>query len=380
MTDVTASVAATGSAAHQGHVTGFGSKPYRTYVLVSLMVVYTLNFIDRTIMSVVAQPIIDTFSLNDFQWGLLAGPPFAIFYALMGVPIAMWADRSNRVRIICLCIILWSAMTVLCGLATSFLFLLLFRIGVAVGEAGCTPPANSIIGDYYPVRARAGALGVYSMGVTIGGTLAFLFGGPLAGLDGADFGAWINSVGMGWMFGSLDWASVEGWRIAFVAVGAPGILIALVIWVTMIEPPRGYTDPPGAPKLAKAGFGQAFGELMTKPSFWWMSMGAALVAFVGYGLISFQTPFLMRAHGLSVHEASVYCGASRRPAAPSLAAGCRSGRRSAIPARRAGSPRCSCWRPSPSISPPSSPWRRRWYSGSGWSPRSATMPISARNT
>ena len=107
-----------------------------------------------------------SFELTDFQWSLVYGPPFALFYAAMGLPIAMWADRSNRVKIITLCIILWSIMTALCGLAAGFVMLLLFRIGVAIGEAGGTPPANSIIGDYYKPTSRATALGIYSMGVT----------------------------------------------------------------------------------------------------------------------------------------------------------------------------------------------------------------------
>lgn len=292
-----------------GYLTGFGTRSYRNYVLLSLTLVYTLNFIDRTIMSVVGQEVIRTFDLSDFEWGLLAGPPFAIFYALMGIPIAMWADRSNRVKIISVCVVLWSLMTVLCGFATSFMFLLIFRIGVAVGEAGCTPPANSLIGDYYPPKSRAGALGIYSMGVTIGSTLAFLFGGPLAVLKGEDFGNWVASIGLGGLFGTLDWSSVEGWRIAFVAVGLPGILVAIVLWFTIKEPPRGYSEPPDAKASGKAGFGEALNELMTKPSFWWMSMGASLVAFVGYGLVSFQTPFLQRAHGLDVREAALYFGA-----------------------------------------------------------------------
>ncbi len=301
--------AATTANAGSGYLTGFGTRSYRNYVLISLTLVYTLNFIDRTIMAVVGQEVIRTFELSDFEWGLLAGPPFAIFYALMGIPIALWADRSNRVKIISVCVVLWSLMTVLCGFATSFMFLLIFRIGVAVGEAGCTPPANSLIGDYYPPKSRAGALGIYSMGVTIGGTLAFLFGGPLASLKGADFGNWIASIGLGGLFGSLDWSTVEGWRIAFVAVGLPGILVAIVLWLTIKEPPRGYSEPPGAANTGKAGFGEALKELLTKPSFWWMSMGASLVAFVGYGLVSFQTPFLQRAHGFDVGQASLYYGA-----------------------------------------------------------------------
>lgn len=303
MTDTTASQ---GTA---GHITGYGSKPYRTYVLIALMMVYTLNFIDRTLISVVAQPIINTFQLNDTQWGLLSGPPFALFYAAMGIPIAMWADRGNRVFIIALCIIIWSAMTALCGLATSFLWLLMFRIGVAVGEAGCTPPANSLITDYYPPKSRAGALGIYSMGVTLGGVLAQLFGGSIAGIKGADFGAWLNSIGIGFLFSGIDWSTVEGWRIAFVVVGAPGILIAIILYFTLREPPRGYSDPPSAKAVEKAGFLDAFKEFAPKPTFWWLSIGAAMVAFVGYGLISFQAPFFQRVHGINVRDAAVLYGA-----------------------------------------------------------------------
>jgi MFS family permease len=183
---MTATAAVPGS--ENGHITGFGTRGYRGYVLISLLLVYTLNFIDRTVITVVAQPIINTFSLSDAQWGLLTGPPFAIFYALMGIPIAMWADRSNRVMIIALCVVIWSLMTVFCGLAASFVWLLLFRVGVAIGEAGCTPPANSIITDYFPPKSRANAIGIYSMGVTLGAVFAQFFGGQLAGLKGETFG------------------------------------------------------------------------------------------------------------------------------------------------------------------------------------------------
>lgn len=291
-----------------GHLTGFGSKRYRSYVLIVLMVVYTLNFIDRTLIAVVAQPIIESFSLSDSQWGLLYGPPFALFYAAMGLPIAMWADRSNRVKIITLCIILWSIMTALCGIAAGFVMLLMFRIGVAIGEAGGTPPANSIISDYYKPVSRSTALGIYAMGVTLGSVLANLFGGPIAQMQGADFGAWIGSIGLGGLFGGLDWASVEGWRIAFVVVGLPGVLIAALLLLTVKEPPRGYSDPPGTVD-EQATFMDAFREIWSKPTFWWMAVGAAFVAFVGYGIASFQAPFLQRVHGLGVSEAAVEYGA-----------------------------------------------------------------------
>lgn len=307
MTDITATPEAmtqdTG-----GHLTGYGSKPYRTYVLLVLMVVYTLNFIDRTLIAVVAQPIIESFSLTDSQWGLLYGPPFALFYAAMGLPIAMWADRSNRVKIITLCIILWSIMTALCGFAAGFVMLLLFRVGVAIGEAGGTPPSNAIIGDYYKPTSRATALGIYAMGVTLGSVLANLFGGPIAQMKGADFGAWVNSIGLGGLFGWLDWANVEGWRIAFVVVGLPGVLIALLLLLTVKEPPRGYSDPPGTVRQ-DATFMDGFREIVGKPTFWWMAIGASFVAFVGYGMASFQAPFLQRVHGLGVRDAAIHYGA-----------------------------------------------------------------------
>ena len=304
MTDTTA-----GQAAPAGHETGFGSKGYRSYVLLILMLVYTLNFIDRNLMGVLAEPIITSFNLTDGQFGFLAGWPFAIFYAVMGLPIAMAADRYNRVNIIAICIILWSVMTALCGVAAGFFTLMAFRIGVAIGEAGCTPPANSIIGDYYPAKNRATALGIYSMGVTLGGVLAFLFGGPIADMEGAAFGNWLDSIGLGWLFSGIDWSQTEGWRIAFVVIGIPGVLVALILRLTVIEPPRGFSDPPDTVKLEKASTMETFRELSKKPSFWWMAGGASLVAFVGYGIFTFQIPFLVREHGLSVRDASVYYGA-----------------------------------------------------------------------
>ena len=184
-----------------------------------------------------------------------------------------------------------------------------FRIGVAIGEAGCTPPANSIIGDYFIARKRATALGIYSMGVTLGSVLANLFGGPIAEMQGADFGRWIDSIGLGALFTGLDWATVEGWRIAFVVVGLPGVLIAMVVFFTIKEPPRGFSDEPDTSADPSTGWSVAFQELKHKPTFWWMAIGAAMVAFVGYGISSFQAPFLQREHGLGVSDAAVNFGA-----------------------------------------------------------------------
>ena len=141
------SEAVAGAGSARGHETGFGSKSYRNYVLLTLTVVYTFNFIDRILISVVGVPIINEFGLSQFQFGLLSGIGFALFYTLLGIPIASFSERFNRVIIIGVCVILWSIATVLCGFAVGFLSLLAARMLVGIGEAGCTPPANSLISD-----------------------------------------------------------------------------------------------------------------------------------------------------------------------------------------------------------------------------------------
>jgi MFS family permease len=277
----------------------YGTKQYRGYVLLSLTLVYTLNFIDRNLLGVVAQPIIAEFGLTDTEYGFLNGPPFALFYALMGIPIAIAADRYNRVVIMALCIAIWSLMTALCGFASSFVFLLIARIGVAIGEAGGTPPSNSIIADYFKPKSRANALGIFAMGVTLGGALANAFGGPIAGLTDETVVGFFASVGVGDIHEQLGWGQNFGWRFAFIALGLPGLVIALILLFTVKEPPRGYSDPPGVQRVQKASITETLKELGSKPTFWTMSLGAALVALVGYGLFGFQAPMMQRLHGMS---------------------------------------------------------------------------------
>jgi MFS family permease len=303
--------ATSAAAASQAEIGGrsYGTATYRNYVLGVLTLVYTLNFIDRNLLAVIAQPVITAFNLSDTEYGFLNGPPFAIFYALMGIPIAMAADRYNRVAIISICIAVWSLMASLCGFATSFLFLLMARIGVAIGEAGGTPPANSIIADYFAPRNRTGALGIYSTGVTIGGALSNAFGGPIAtGLTGVALAAWFSGVGMVWAANALDWTQVDGWRIAFVVIGAPGLLVALLVALTVKEPPRGYSDAPGTPRSEKAGFRETLRELAGKRTFWTMALGASLTALVGYGLAGFQAPMAQRVHGIPPGEFALAFG------------------------------------------------------------------------
>ncbi|MEO0982383.1 MAG: MFS transporter [Pseudomonadota bacterium] len=274
MTDTTATAAALPQAGQS-----FGSFNYRTYVLLTLTLVYTLNFIDRILITVVGRPIIDEFGLSNFQFGILSGIGFALFYTLLGIPIASLSERYNRVRIIGVCVILWSVATVLCGFTVGFVTLLLARMLVGVGEAGCTPPANSLISDYYKPLARPTALGIYAMGVTAGGLLAQLFGGYIV----TEF----------------------TWREAFIYVGAPGVIIGIIVLTTIKEPPRGFSDPPGTQKQERASFSEAMREIASKQTFWTMAAGATLAAFAGYALVGFQPLYIQYAKGFSVGETAI---------------------------------------------------------------------------
>lgn len=257
----------------------YGSFNYRTYVLVTLTIVYTFNFIDRILISVVSVPIINEFGLSQFQFGLLSGIGFALFYTLLGIPIANLSEKYSRVRIIGICVILWSLATVLCGFTVGFITLLFARMLVGVGEAGCTPPANSLISDYYTPLARPTALGIYAMGVTAGGVLAQLFGGFIL--------------------------EVFTWREAFIYVGAPGIVVGIIVLATIKEPPRGYSDPPGTEKPEKAGFGEAMSEILSKPTFWVMTTGATLAAFAGYALVTLQPQHVVFTHGYTPGQTAI---------------------------------------------------------------------------
>ncbi len=244
------------------------SKSYRRYVLLLLTVVYALNFVDRQILVILSESIKVDMELSDSQLGLLTGFAFAIFYVSMGIPIARWADRGNRRNIITLAITLWSGMTALSGLTQNYWQLLMARIGVGIGEAGGSPPAHSIISDYYPVKERGRAMSIYSTGVYIGVLLGFLVGG------------WINHT--------------YGWRMAFFVVGIPGFVVALLLRHTLKEPIRGQMD--AAPMEAPRPLSQTLSILWNLKSFRWFTLGAALTAFTSYGIGNFLPSFLIRSH------------------------------------------------------------------------------------
>ena len=288
---------------------GFGTKGYRSFVLGSLLLVYVFNFIDRSIINILTEPIKASFGVEDWQMGLLGGPAFAILYTMLGIPIARFAERFHRVWIIAIAVFVWSLMTALCGVATSFIVLFLFRVGVSVGEAGCTPPAQSLIADYFVPKSRATAVSIYALGVPLGGMFAAVFAGFIVGnLDGPSLAALFEAWGWNWMLGLLDWQAVEGWRVAFILVGIPGIILAFVVKLAIKEPPRGYTDPASVQTLAKASMKDVFKILSEKPTFWHIVAGATIASFVGYGVAQFTTSFLVRTHGLSLETAAILFG------------------------------------------------------------------------
>ena len=253
---------------------------YRWTVLVMLTLVYTFNFIDRQILVILQEPIKAELGLSDAQLGLLTGFSFALVYVTAGIPIAWFADRSNRRNIVAASLALWSFMTTISGLVQNYGQLLAARIGVGVGEAGGSPPSHSIISDYFPPSSRGTALSFYSMGIYLGVLFGFAAGG------------WI--------------AENFGWRSAFFLIGLPGIVYAVaVLWVVK-EPKRGQYDVGGT--AAKSSFSEPMACLRTRPTFWWISVGCAFSAFVSYGNGNFMPSFLMRNHGMSLSEVGVTLG------------------------------------------------------------------------
>lgn len=253
----------------------------RHYALAILVVIYTFNFIDRQILSILIEPVKQELGLSDTQIGLLTGFAFALFYATLGIPIARLADRSNRRNLVAASVGIWSAMTALCGLAQNFWHLLAARIGVGIGEAGCSPPAHSMIADLYPAHQRATALGIYSLGIPFGIMFGLFVGGVINDLF--------------------------GWRAAFFVVGLPGLALALVIRFTVSEPLRGAAEGRVASDNQPS-VKETLAYLLAKQSFRHLSFAAALTAFVGYGFVVWAPSFLIRSYGLSTSEVGTQFG------------------------------------------------------------------------
>jgi MFS family permease len=253
------------------------SESYRLYVVWLLCVVYLFNHVDRQILAILIQPIKTEFDLSDTDLGLLGGVAFALFYSTLGIPIARYADRGNRKNIIAASLALWSLFTALTGLARTFWHLLLARVVVGIGEAGCSPPAYSIISDYFEPKRRATAISIYSLGVSGGAIVGLLVGGQLA--------------------------EAYGWRTAFYVLGLPGVGLAVVVALTLREPPRGWSDPRGLSVPPPAPLRTVVAALWGKRSFRDLSIAAALHAFVAYGVAGFYSAFLIRSHDLGLAQA-----------------------------------------------------------------------------
>jgi len=252
------------------------SESYTRYALGLLVVVYVFNFIDRSILSILLESIKEEFDVSDAYLGLLSGPAFAILYSVVGLPIARWSDRGTRTTIISLAVLAWSGMTAVTGLASTFSQLMLARIGVGIGEAGCSPPAHSLISDYFPLSRRATALSIYALGIPIGGGIGFLAGG--------------------WLDEFFDW------RTAFIVVGLPGVLLALIVKLTLKEPKRGNFDEPVKANTPQPSVGQVLRFLNGMKSFRHMAIAASLHAFYGYGAAAFSAAFFRRSHDMDPGE------------------------------------------------------------------------------
>jgi len=249
---------------------------YRYYVAWLLCGVYTISIMDRQLVAILVEPIRTEFALQDWHMGLLSGLAFALFYTTLGVPLARLADRNNRVKIMAVSLLVWSAFTGLTGIAKTFVHLLIARVGVAVGEAGCNPAAYSLIGDYFEARRRATALSIFQMGGYIGSFLGLLLGG------------WVGHT--------------YGWRAAFLLVGLPGIGVALLMKLTLRELPRGFSDPVRV-VAEPPPVGQVVRALLAKTSFRHLAFAAALHNFAVYGVGNWYAAFLMRSHGMNVAKA-----------------------------------------------------------------------------
>ena len=254
----------------------------KNYTLFVLVLVFTSSHVDRQIMGILGQPIKESLQISDTQLGLLTGIMFAVFYATLGMPMAMWADRRNRRNLISFSVFLWSGMTALCGAAASFTQLLLFRIGVGVGEAGSNPPSHSIIADLYPKEQRATAMAIFGTGINWGILIGFLVGG------------WIN-----------EW---YGWRAAFVVVGLPGVFLALLVRFTLKDPPRGYADGKGQelPEVTPPPFWNVAKFMLYNPVLRNIVAAGALIAFTGYASVIWIPIYLVRIHGMGTGEVGTY--------------------------------------------------------------------------
>lgn len=256
------------------------SAGYVRYAVGILSVVYLFNLTDRQILGILMQPIKQEMLLSDTELGFLGGIAFAIFYSVLGLPIARLADKHSRVNILTICLVIWSVMTALCGVAQNFLQLLAARIGVGVGEAGGSPPSHSLIADYVPVETRSTALGIFAIGVPLGLLTGYLLGG------------WIEQY--------------YGWRAAFMALGLPGVILAVIVRYTLDEPPRGHSQGGVKEQVETPPVMEVVRHMWRVPAFWHLSLGTALQAFGTYSIYQWIPSFLARSYHMQSAEIGLW--------------------------------------------------------------------------
>ncbi len=262
--------------------TRFG-RGYRTYFLILSVAISSFAVIDRTALLTLGGPIKADLKLSDLQFGIVSGFGYALFYAILGAPIARIADTRSRARLIAAAVATFSVFAALCGLARNFVQLMLFRVTVGVGEAGTLPPTNSIVSDLYPPQSRATALAIISIGIPVGSLIGPTFAGYMA--------------------------KEASWRQVYMMLGAPGLLLALLAFLTLREPPRGMAENKiSADREPAPGFYATVTYLAAKPTFWLLVSGMALSAFASAGIGSFLPQYFLRVFQLSLVKVGLLFG------------------------------------------------------------------------
>jgi len=244
--------------------------PYRGYAMSLLLSISIVNYLDRQVVHILAEPIKNDLHLHDWQLGLLTGLAFGVLYTFLGLPIARLAERGNRPMIIATAAAVWSGFTVLCGLVHNFWQLALARVGVGVGEAGCTPPAHSLILDYTSPEKRSSALAFYGLGPPLGGLIGMAFGGVVA--------------------------DAFGWRMAFLMAGAPGLVFAVLTALTLKEPRRMLARQAEKAKATTASLGEMFKLISGKRAYWILGAAITCNVFIAHGHGPFLGSFYLRNH------------------------------------------------------------------------------------
>jgi predicted MFS family arabinose efflux permease len=252
------------------------------YALFVLATIYVFNYIDRQLMTIVIEPVKLEFGISDTGIGLLSGVTFAVFYTVFGFPLGRLSDRIGRKPVIAFSCLVWSIVTMLCGMAGNFLTLMLARIGVAVGEAGGTAPSVAMVSDMYPPHRRSTALAVLMLGSSLGAIV------------GLGLGGWI--------------AQHYGWRYAFLLIGAPGIVLGLLLLFTVRTPKPAAAPTPLEQRALQQGWLQTLIELLRMPSFLWLVLAGGAAAVAGYAIGTWSPSFLIRSHGLNMQEAGFLVG------------------------------------------------------------------------